>query len=40
MIPLLVVLGGAGGACLRYVVDNLVRERHHGAFPLGTLAAT
>ena len=38
MIPVLVVLGGAGGACLRYVVDNLVRERHHGAFPLGTLA--
>lgn len=43
MIWLLVIVGGAAGAPLRYLTDRLVR-RHHGpgvpyVFPWGTFAA-
>jgi len=34
---LLVVLGAAVGAPLRYAVDQLIRARHGGRFPWGTL---
>ncbi|MDG9702417.1 fluoride efflux transporter CrcB [Streptomyces sp. DH37] len=34
----LVALGGAAGACLRYVVDRAVQSRHESVFPWGTLA--
>lgn len=33
----LVALGGAAGACLRYVVDRAVQARHESVFPWGTL---
>ena len=36
MIPLLVVLGAAVGAPLRYAVDRLVQARHDTGFPWGT----
>lgn len=37
MTLLLVALGAAVGAPLRYVVDRLVQRRNPGVFPLGTL---
>ncbi|MGI5271450.1 fluoride efflux transporter FluC [Nonomuraea sp. CA-218870] len=37
MTALLVVLGAAVGAPLRYVVDRAVRARHDSMFPWGTL---
>ena len=37
MTALLVVLGAAVGAPLRYLVDQLVRTRYEGPFPWGTL---
>jgi CrcB protein len=37
MIPLLVLVGGAFGAVLRYVLDAKVKERFGKAFPWGTL---
>jgi fluoride exporter len=36
MTTLLVVLGAAAGAPLRYVVDRLVQARHDSGFPWGT----
>ncbi|WP_330458757.1 fluoride efflux transporter CrcB [Streptomyces sp. NBC_00820] len=36
---LLVVLGGALGAPLRYLIDRAVRARHDTVFPWGTFAA-
>ena len=36
MIPLLVVLGAAVGAPLRYATDRLVQSRHNTGFPWGT----
>ncbi|MGV9993737.1 fluoride efflux transporter CrcB [Streptomyces sp. NPDC003374] len=36
---LLVALGGAVGAPLRYVIDRTVQSRHDTAFPWGTFAA-
>ena len=36
MTVLLVAAGGAGGAVLRYVVDQLVSARVKGPFPWGT----
>lgn len=36
MTPLLVLLGGAVGASLRYLTDRAVRARHAGVFPWGT----
>lgn len=36
MIPLLVVLGAAAGAPLRYATDRLVQSRHDSGFPWGT----
>ncbi len=36
MIPLLVVLGAAVGAPLRYATDRLVQSRHGSGFPWGT----
>ena len=36
MIPLLVVLGAAVGAPLRYATDRLVQSRHDTGFPWGT----
>ncbi|MES4889677.1 fluoride efflux transporter CrcB [Streptomyces sp. NPDC096012] len=36
---LLVILGGAVGAPLRYVIDRTVQARHDTAFPWGTFAA-
>ncbi len=36
MIALLVVLGAALGAPLRYAVDRLVQSRHDTGFPWGT----
>lgn len=38
MIALLVVLGAAVGAPLRYAVDRAVRSRHPTGLPWGTLA--
>jgi CrcB protein len=35
----LVLLGGAIGAPLRYLVDQRVSRRRHGRFPWGTLTA-
>ncbi|WP_410537829.1 fluoride efflux transporter CrcB [Streptomyces sp. KL2] len=36
---LLVALGGAAGACLRYAVDRAVQSRHESVLPWGTLTA-
>ncbi|MEU6813074.1 fluoride efflux transporter CrcB [Streptomyces sp. NPDC046831] len=36
---LLVVVGGAVGAPLRYVIDRAVQARHDTTFPWGTFAA-
>lgn len=36
MIPLMVVLGAAVGAPLRFVTDRLVQSRHDTGFPWGT----
>ncbi|MFF4396977.1 fluoride efflux transporter CrcB [Streptomyces sp. NPDC001480] len=36
---LLVVLGGAVGAPLRYLIDRTVQAHHDGTFPWGTFAA-
>jgi len=36
VIPLLVVLGAAVGAPLRYATDRLVQSRHDTGFPWGT----
>jgi len=36
VIPLLVVLGAAVGAPLRYATDRLLQARHRSGFPLGT----
>ncbi|HEY0814838.1 MAG TPA: fluoride efflux transporter CrcB [Pseudonocardia sp.] len=36
MIPLLVVLGAAVGAPLRFATDRLVQSRHGTGFPWGT----
>ena len=38
MTPLLVALGAAIGAPLRYLVDRLVQSRHDSLFPWGTFA--
>lgn len=38
MTVLLVLVGGAVGAPLRYVVDLLVQARHDSVFPWGTFA--
>ena len=38
MTALLVALGGAIGAPLRYLVDRAVQARHDSLFPWGTLA--
>jgi CrcB protein len=38
MAVLLVFLGGALGAPLRYLVDRAVQARHDSVFPWGTLA--
>ncbi|MBO0868639.1 MAG: fluoride efflux transporter CrcB [Micromonosporaceae bacterium] len=38
MTPLLVALGAAVGAPLRYLVDRLVQSRHDSLFPWGTFA--
>jgi CrcB protein len=38
MTAALVLAGGAGGAVLRYVVDQLVSARRRGPFPWGTFA--
>ncbi|BCB90126.1 fluoride efflux transporter CrcB [Phytohabitans suffuscus] len=38
MTVLMVVLGAAVGAPLRYLVDRFVQTRHESAFPWGTLA--
>ncbi|WP_329086916.1 fluoride efflux transporter CrcB [Actinomadura citrea] len=37
MIALLVLIGGACGAVLRFVLDTLVKNRFGKAFPWGTL---
>ncbi|MDR7302072.1 fluoride efflux transporter CrcB [Haloactinomyces albus] len=37
MTALLVAVGGAVGACLRYLVDRHVQGRHGSSFPWGTL---
>lgn len=39
MIPLLVVLGAAVGAPLRYAIDRMVQSRHDTGFPWGTFTA-
>lgn len=39
MTPALVLLGGAAGAVLRYLVDRRVQRAHASAFPWGTLLA-
>lgn len=36
MIPLLVILGAAVGAPLRYATDRVVQARHNSGFPWGT----
>jgi CrcB protein len=36
MTPLLVMLGAAVGAPLRYLVDRFVQQRHDSVFPWGT----
>ncbi len=38
MIVLLVALGGAVGAPLRYLVDRAIQARHDSVFPWGTFA--
>jgi CrcB protein len=38
MTPLLVMLGAAIGAPLRYLVDRFVQQRHDSVFPWGTCA--
>ncbi|MEO3867649.1 fluoride efflux transporter CrcB [Nonomuraea sp. B12E4] len=38
MTMLLVALGAAVGAPLRYLTDRLIQARHDSAFPWGTLA--
>lgn len=38
MITLLIVLGAAVGAPLRYLVDHAVQQRHDSLFPWGTFA--
>lgn len=38
MTPLLVALGAAVGAPLRYLVDRAVQARHDSVFPWGTFA--
>ncbi|WP_055585431.1 fluoride efflux transporter CrcB [Peterkaempfera griseoplana] len=38
MAVLLVFLGGAVGAPLRYLVDRAVQKRHDSVFPWGTMA--
>lgn len=38
MTLLLVLLGGAVGAPLRYLTDRFVQSRHDSVFPWGTLA--
>ena len=38
MTPLLVALGAAVGAPLRYLVDRAVQSRHDSVFPWGTFA--
>jgi CrcB protein len=38
MTLVLVVVGGAVGASLRYLTDLLVQSRHDSVFPWGTLA--
>lgn len=37
MTPVLVAVGGAFGACTRYLVDRRVQSWHDAAFPFGTL---
>ncbi|MEU6645483.1 fluoride efflux transporter CrcB [Saccharomonospora sp. NPDC046836] len=37
MTVLLVMLGGAAGAVLRYVIDRRVQRSHDSVFPWGTL---
>ncbi|MFC7342634.1 fluoride efflux transporter FluC [Saccharopolyspora griseoalba] len=37
MTALLVALGGAVGACLRFLTDRWVQARHDTGFPWGTL---
>ncbi|WP_216205506.1 fluoride efflux transporter CrcB [Amycolatopsis aidingensis] len=37
MTVLLVSVGGAGGAVLRYLIDRRVQRSHDSAFPWGTL---
>lgn len=39
MTLLLVALGGAFGASLRYLVDRAVQSRHDSVFPWGTFVA-
>lgn len=36
---LLVAIGGAVGATLRYLLDRWVQHRHESVFPFGTLSA-
>ena len=36
MIPLLVIVGAAVGAPLRYATDRIVQSRHDTGFPWGT----
>jgi CrcB protein len=36
VIPLLVIVGAAVGAPLRYATDRIVRSRHDTGFPWGT----
>lgn len=37
MMALLVLLGGAVGACGRYLLDRQIQSRHRWRFPFGTL---
>ncbi|MEW9531637.1 fluoride efflux transporter CrcB [Microbispora sp. NPDC049125] len=37
LVPVLVFVGGAVGAPVRYLLDRLVQRWHDGAFPWGTL---
>lgn len=37
MTALMVMLGGAGGAVLRYLIDVRIQRGHTSAFPWGTL---
>ena len=38
MIPLLVIVGAAVGAPLRYATDRIVQSQHDTGFPWGTFA--